>query len=110
MRIRVCELLLSKKREDFDDRINRFSLNSPKGFFNELKGLTGRQKKNGNFIIADIENKLNTDDFAVSNLFNEKLVLISKILAASIFTVPSTTQGMASNEKSFSIQLIPGNH
>ena len=75
-------------------------MNSPKRFLNELNRLTGRQKKNGNFITADKENKLITDDFAVSNLFNEKFVPVNKSLAASIFTDPFTTQGLANNEKS----------
>ena len=99
MRNRVCELLRSKKREYFENRLTRF-LYSPKRFFNELNRLTGRQKKNVNFIIADDESKLHTDDFAVSNLFNQKFVSMSKTLAASIPTVPFTTEGLANNEKS----------
>ena len=62
MKNRVCELLRSKKREYFNDRLTRI-LNSPKRFFNELNWLTCRQKKNCNFKIADNENKLKTDDF-----------------------------------------------
>ena len=90
----------SKKREYFDDRLTRF-LNSPKRFFNELNRLAGRQKKKSNFIIADNENKLNTDDFAVSNVFIEKVVSISKTLATSIPTVPFTTEGLCNEKKSF---------
>ena len=99
MRNRVCELMRSKKREYFDDRPTRF-LKSPKRFFNQLNRLTGRQKKKSNFIIADNENKLNTDDFAASNVFNEKFVSISKTLATSIATVPFTAEELCNNEKS----------
>ena len=74
---RVSEHLLSLKRESLDDQLTRF-LNSPKRFFNELNRLTGRLKKNSNFIITDNKNKFNTGDFAVSNLFNEKFVSISE--------------------------------
>ena len=88
----------SKKREYFDDRLTRF-LNSPKRFFNELNRLTAKQKKKSNFKIADNENKLNTDYFAVSNLFSEKLVSISKTSATSIPTVPFTTEGLCNDEK-----------
>ena len=70
MRNRVCELMRSKKREYFDNRLTRF-LNSQKRLFNELNRLTGRQKEKSNFIITDTEKKLNTDEFAVSNVFNE---------------------------------------
>ena len=65
-----------------------------------MNRLTGRQKKNCNLIIADNENRLNTDNFAVSNLFNEKIVPISKTLVASIPIVPFTTEGLGRNEKS----------
>ena len=99
MRNRVCELLRSKKREYFENRLTRF-LYSPKRFFNELNRLTGRQKKNVNFIIADDESKLHTDDFAVSNLFNQKFVSMSKTLAASIPTVPFTTECLPNRIKS----------
>ena len=43
---------------------------------------------------------MNTDGFAVSNLFNEKFVSISKTLAASISTVPFATEAFAKVEKS----------
>ena len=99
MRNRVCELLRSKKREYFENRQTRF-LYSPKRFFNELNRLIGREKKNVNFIIADDESKLHTDDFAESNLFNQRFVSMSKTLAASIPTVPFTTECLANNEKS----------
>ena len=95
MRNRVCELVRSKKQEHFDDRPTRV-FNSPKRFFNELNRLTGRQKKKSNFIITDNENKLN-NDFAVSNVSNEKFVSISKTLATSIPTVPFTTEGLCNN-------------
>ena len=96
---RVCKLLWSKKREYFDDRITQF-LSSPKRFFNELNRLIGKQKKNSNFIIADHENKLNTDNFTVSSLFNDVFVSISKSLVASFLTGPSTTEGLANIENS----------
>ena len=99
MRNRVCELLQSKKLEYFNDRLTQF-LNSPKRVFRELNRLTGRQKKNCNFIIAEDENKLNTDYCPVSHLFNEKFVSISKTLTASILTVPFTTEGLTNNEQS----------
>ena len=82
----------SKKREYFDDRLTRF-LNSTKHFFNELNRLTGRQKKKSNFIIADNKIKLNTDDCAVSNVFNEKFVSISK-------TSAYRNEGLFKHEKS----------
>ena len=69
-------------------------------FFNDVNRLTGRKKKNGNFIITDNENKLNTDDFAVINMFIKRFVSTGKTLAASIPTVPFTTEGLANNEKS----------
>ena len=84
MRNHVCELLRSKKREHFDDRPFTHFLISRNRFFNELNRLPGRQKKNCNFLFKDNQKKLNTDDFAVSNLYNEKFVSISKILVASI--------------------------
>ena len=60
-----------------------------------MNRLTGRHKNNVTFIIGDRENKLHTDDFAVS-----KFISMSKTLAASIPTVPFTTEGLANNEKS----------
>ena len=98
MRNRVCELLRSNKREHINDRLTRF-LNLPKRFINELNQLTGRQK-NCNFIILNNENKLNTDDLAGSNLFNERFDSITKILAASIPTVPFTTEELGNSKKS----------
>ena len=86
----------------FDDRLTRF-LNSPNCFFIELNRLSGKQKKKSNFIKADNENKSNTDDFAVSNEFNEKFVSISKTLDTSNPTVPFTTEGLCNNEKSLFI-------
>ena len=105
--MRIRELLRSKKREYFDDRLTRF-VNSPKRFFNELNRRKEviELKKSGNFIIADNENNLNTDDFSLSNLFNEKFVSISKTLAAPIPTDSFATEGLASYEESFSMQLI----
>ena len=94
---RVFEHLRSLKRESFDDQLTRF-LNSPKRFFNELNRLTGRLKKNSNFIITDNKNKFNTGDFAVSNLFNEKFVSISETW---ISPVSFTTERLASNKKFF---------
>ena len=77
-------------------------LNSPKRFFffSVLNRLTARQKKNCNFIIADKEKKLNTDDLAVSNLLNGKFVSMSKTFAASVPTVPCSTEGLAISEMS----------
>ena len=98
MRNSVCELLRSNKREHINDRLTRF-LNLPKRFINELNQLTGRQK-NCNFIILNNENKLNTDDLAGSNLFNERFDSITKILAASIPTVPFTTEELGNSKKS----------
>ena len=44
---------------------------------------------------------MHIDDFGVSNLLNEKFDSISKTLAASILSVPFTTEWLAYNEKSF---------
>ena len=99
MRNRVCKLLRSRKREHFDDCFTRF-LKSPKRFFNELNRLKCRHVKNCNFIFADNENKLITDDLAVSNLLNEKFVSLRKTLAASTPIVPFTTDVLADKEKS----------
>ena len=88
MRNRVGELLRSNKREYFNDRRTRF-LNSPIRFSNELIRHTDSQKKNG---------KLH--DFCRTDLFNEKFVSVSKTLAASIPTVPFTTEGLTNNGKS----------
>ena len=99
MRNLVCKLLRSKKREYFFDRLTRF-LNSSKSFLNGLNRLNGRQKKNSNFITTEIESKWNTEDFAVSTLFNEKFVSESETIAASIPTVPFNTEGLAKNVKS----------
>ena len=52
-------------------------------------------------MVADKENKKNIDEVAVSSLFKEQFVPISKTLASSILTVPSTTEGLANNNKSF---------
>ena len=51
-------------------------------------------------MIADNKNKLNTDGFAVSNVFNEKFVSIRKTLATSIPTVPFITEELCNIEKS----------
>ena len=107
IRNRVCDIQWSNKRDNFYDILTGF-LNSPKRFFKDLNRLTGRVKMKGNFKIADNENKLNTDDFAVPNLSNGKFIWINKVFAAPIPTVPFTTEGLTNNEKTlFSIKLIP---
>ena len=91
----------------FNDRLTRF-LSSSKRFFDKLNRLTGRQKKNGNFLIAANENKFNTDEYSGSNVFNEKFVSIGKKLTDSIPNVQITTEGLTNMRSlSLSIQLFP---
>ena len=51
-------------------------------------------------MFGDNENKLNTNDFAVSNLFNDKFVSISKISTASSPTISILTEVLDKIEKS----------
>ena len=99
MKNRVYDFRRSRKRDYFDHRLTRH-LKSSKRFFNELNRPTGRQKKSGKFIIPDNENELNTENFTVLNLLNEKFVSMSKILAASFPTVQFTAERLLKNEKS----------
>ena len=76
-------------------------------FYKELNKITGKARKNSNFVIKNDKNELITDDIDVAKSFNEKFVSISKTLAASIDNVPFTTHGVKTNEKSlFFIQLM----
>ena len=76
------------------NRYKRYRTPSSKTKYTKMSNRVCELMRSNNFIVTDNENKLNTDDFAISNVFNEKFVSISKTSATSIPTVPFTTEGL----------------